>query len=97
MLRRWGSGHFYMPHMISVDRSNNVWVTDPGRQQVLKFSASGELLMEMGQFDSPGTKRIHMCQPTHVRAGRDGGEGQLAGSCWGWRRLLGSCCMCGCL
>jgi hypothetical protein len=52
--------------MITVDRRNNVWVTDPGRQQVLKFSASGELLMEMGQFDSPGTKRIHMCQPTHV-------------------------------
>ncbi|WIA20351.1 hypothetical protein OEZ85_006182 [Tetradesmus obliquus] len=72
VLRRWGSGHFYMPHMISVDRSNNVWVTDPGRQQVLKFSASGELLMEMGQFDSPGTKRIHMCQPTHVAPLNDG-------------------------
>jgi hypothetical protein len=55
-----------MPHMITVDRANNVWVTDPGRQQVLKFSSSGELLLEMGQFDSPGTKRVHMCQPTHV-------------------------------
>ncbi|KAF6253795.1 hypothetical protein COO60DRAFT_389579 [Scenedesmus sp. NREL 46B-D3] len=72
VLRRWGSGHFYMPHMITVDRANNVWVTDPGRQQVLQFSASGELLMEMGQFDSPGTKRIHMCQPTHVAALNDG-------------------------
>ncbi len=67
MLRTWGSGHFFMPHMITVDRNNSVWVTDVGRHQALKFTASGQLLMAVGKFMEPGHDRAHLCKPTQVR------------------------------
>ena len=43
-LRSWGAGMFVMPHGLTVDRNDNVWLTDVGRQQVFKFAADGRLL-----------------------------------------------------
>lgn len=34
VLRRWGAGRFYMPHMITVDRHGDVWIVDVGLHQV---------------------------------------------------------------
>ena len=58
-LSSFGSNMFAFPHGIHVDLNGNVWVTDPlpadGRgaggnvgQQVTKFNADGEVLMELG-------------------------------------------------
>ena len=33
----FGSGMFYMPHGLEVDREGNIWVTDAGLHQVFKF------------------------------------------------------------
>ena len=44
-----------LQHAVQTDPNN-----DDARFDLVK------LLLEMGQFDSPGTKRVHMCQPTHV-------------------------------
>jgi len=48
-LRSWGDGTFPSAHGLRVDRQDNVWVTDRGLHQVLKFSPQGKLLMELGR------------------------------------------------
>jgi hypothetical protein len=55
-----------MPHMISVDRNNTVWITDVGRHQALQFSANGKLLREVGVKMTPGHDTEHLCKPTQV-------------------------------
>ena len=34
----FGSGLFYMPHGLKVDQEDNIWVTDVGLHQVMKFN-----------------------------------------------------------
>jgi peptidylamidoglycolate lyase len=67
VLRRWGAGLFWMPHMITVDRNGSVWVADVGRHQVLKFTASGKLIMALGKKMTPGSGPRELCKPTQVR------------------------------
>jgi hypothetical protein len=55
-----------MPHMLTVDRNNSIWVTDVGRHQALQFSASGQLLREVGVKLTPGHDDKHLCKPTQV-------------------------------
>lgn len=65
--------------MITVDRNNTVWVTDVGRHQALQFSASGQLLREVGKKMEPGHDKDHLCKPTQV-------------GCWmavGWQLVQG--------
>lgn len=66
ILRQWGAGHFFMPHMITVDRNNTVWIADAGRHQVLKFTSSGKFIMEAGIKNQPGPDRNKFCKPTQV-------------------------------
>jgi hypothetical protein len=68
ILRQWGAGHFYMPHMVTVDRHGSVWIADVGRHQVLKFTPDGKLLMEVGTKLEPGSGPDHFCKPTQARA-----------------------------
>ncbi|GBF95833.1 peptidyl-glycine alpha-amidating monooxygenase A precursor [Raphidocelis subcapitata] len=72
VLRRFGGGHFYMPHMLTLDRDGNVWATDVGRHQVLKFSPEGKLLLELGKKLQPGGGADGFCKPTQVAFLRDG-------------------------
>ena len=81
VLRRWGAGVFYMPHMLRVDSAGNVWVADVGRHQVLKFAPDGQLLMEVGTKLEPGGGKDKLCKPTQVRT-RLRGCGGTAGT-WG--------------
>jgi peptidylamidoglycolate lyase len=52
--------------MITVDRNGSVWVADVGRHQVLKFTASGKLIMAIGKKMVPGSGQRELCKPTHV-------------------------------
>eukprot|EP00878_Enallax_costatus_P000444 GHUV01000535.1.p1 GENE.GHUV01000535.1~~GHUV01000535.1.p1 ORF type:complete len:875 (+),score=241.60 GHUV01000535.1:368-2992(+) len=72
ILRQWGAGHFFMPHMITVDRNNTVWIADAGRHQVLKFTASGKFIMAAGIKNQPGPARNKFCKPTEVAFMNDG-------------------------
>lgn len=38
VLHSWGSYAFYMPHGLTVDHHDNVWVTDVAKHQVFKVS-----------------------------------------------------------
>src|SRR5215203_5456730 len=38
LMDSWGDNLFIMPHGLTVDKDNNIWVTDVGLHQVFKFS-----------------------------------------------------------
>jgi len=64
--KSWGKNLFSMPHGLTVDHYDNVWVTDVGRHQVFKFNAKGELLMMLGEERMPGVDALHFDQPTDI-------------------------------
>lgn len=71
-LREWGAGHFAMPHGLTVDGHDNVWLTDVALHQVFKFSANGKLLMVVGTRGAPGADATHFNRPTDVAVLPDG-------------------------
>ena len=46
VISSWGANTFLVPHGITIDRDNNVWLTDVGLQQVFKFSHDGKLMLD---------------------------------------------------
>ncbi len=62
----WGTGEFYMPHMITADNAGSVWTTDVGAHVATKWSPSGERLLELGTRMEPGHDQKHFCKPTQV-------------------------------
>jgi len=41
VLNAWGAGLFFLPHMITIDSQNKVWVTDVALHQVFHFQPYG--------------------------------------------------------
>jgi len=77
VIKRWGSHRFYMPHGITVDHENNVWLTDVALHQVFKFgpsleSSSENLLMTLGTAFEPGNDLNKFCKPTSVAVTTNG-------------------------
>ena len=71
-LRSWGANLFVMPHGLTIDRQDNVWLTDVGLHQVFKFRPDGKLLLVVGEARVPGADRTHFNQPTDVAVLPDG-------------------------
>jgi len=72
LLNSWGENMFIMPHGLTVDHQDNVWVTDVGRHQIFKFSHDGKLLLTLGTRDVPGADNSHFNRPTDVAVLQDG-------------------------
>jgi peptidylamidoglycolate lyase len=72
-LASWGEGRFVMPHSLTVDREDNVWLTDVGLHQVLKLTPDGRLLLAIGTAGVPGDGSRHFALPTDVAVEPDGG------------------------
>ena len=72
IINTWGANMFIMPHSITVDDNNNVWVTDVGLQQVFKFTKDGKLLMKLGVAKISGNDSAHFNLPTDVAISKDG-------------------------
>jgi DNA-binding beta-propeller fold protein YncE len=73
VLAAFGAGVLFAPHGFHVDRQGNVWVTDflandarTKGHQVIKFSASGAILMRLGQPGVAGDGPGQFNQPTDV-------------------------------
>lgn len=66
LLARWGSGMFVMPHGLSIDRRDKVWVTDVGLEQVFRFNRSGELELTLGKRGISGKGSGQFGRPTDV-------------------------------
>ncbi|XP_031553480.1 peptidyl-glycine alpha-amidating monooxygenase B-like isoform X3 [Actinia tenebrosa] len=74
ILREWGAGKFYLPHGLTVDRDNNLWLTDVGLHQVFKYGPGGsdEALITLGTKLIPGDGWNQFCKPTGVAIDSDG-------------------------
>jgi peptidylamidoglycolate lyase len=68
----WGIDMFAMPHGLTVDDHDNVWVTDVALQQVFKFSHDGKLLLTVGEGGVAGNDHGHFDRPTKVAVAADG-------------------------
>ena len=69
----FGHNIFFMPHMTTIDYHGNIWVTDVGLHQVLKFSPDGKgPIHALGTKLTPGTGKDKFCKPTKVAFLRDG-------------------------
>lgn len=72
LINSWGSNLFIMPHGLTVDKENNIWVTDVGLHQVFKFSHEGRLLMKSGVANVAANDSAHFNKPTDVAVAEDG-------------------------
>jgi peptidylamidoglycolate lyase len=72
LINSWGADEFIMPHGLTVDRENNIWVTDVGLHQVFKFSHEGKLLFKLGEAGIAGHDSAHFNKPTAVAIAKDG-------------------------
>jgi len=73
VLQRRGANRFYMPHGLTVDKDDNVWVTDVALHQVFKMGPQGdEPLMVLGQAFQRSKGKDGFCQPTDVAIGAGG-------------------------
>jgi DNA-binding beta-propeller fold protein YncE len=71
LLKAWGAGMFIFPHGATVDREENLWVTDARGDggighQVFKFSPDGKVLMTLGKAGVSGSGPDLFDQPTDV-------------------------------
>jgi len=72
VLLEWGANTFAMPHGLTVDARDNVWLTDVALQQVFEYSRDGRLLMTLGTRGVAGNDNTHFNRPTKVAVARDG-------------------------
>jgi len=72
LIASWGARTFLVPHGITVDDHQNIWLTDVALQQVFKFSHDGRLLMTLGEARVGGWDATHFNQPTDIAIRKDG-------------------------
>jgi len=72
LIRSWGGGRFLVPHGITIDDRNNVFLTDVGLHQVFKFSHDGQLLFSVGEPRVGKWDATHFNQPTDIAIRPDG-------------------------
>jgi len=73
-INSWGKNMFFLPHMITVDKKNNIWLTDVALHQVFKFAPYGgdhTPLIALGERFVPGSDDKHYCKPTSVAVSED--------------------------
>lgn len=72
LIRSWGGGRFLVPHGITIDRANNLFLTDVGLHQVFKFSHDGTLQFAVGEARVGRWDATHFNQPTDIAIRPDG-------------------------
>jgi peptidylamidoglycolate lyase len=72
LITSWGAGLFIMPHGLTIDHEDNVWLTDVALQQVFKFTHDGKLLLTLGEQAKAGDDHSHFNLPTDVAVLPDG-------------------------
>jgi peptidylamidoglycolate lyase len=72
LLSSWGANTFVVPHGITIDRRNNVFLTDVGLQQVFKFTHDGKLIFALGEPRVGAWDATHFNQPTDIAIRKDG-------------------------
>jgi DNA-binding beta-propeller fold protein YncE len=71
-LRSWGDEFLKTPHGLRIDGDGNIWVTDIGHHQVMKFDADGKLLLSLGKKGEAGNALDQFDRPTDVAVAPSG-------------------------
>jgi peptidylamidoglycolate lyase len=66
LIAQWGAGLFIMPHGISIDPQGKIWITDPGLEQVFRFSPEGTLELTLGEKGVSRQDSGHFGRPADV-------------------------------
>jgi peptidylamidoglycolate lyase len=72
LIKSWGADRFIMPHGLTVDQHDRIWLTDCGLHQVFCFTSNGDLLLQLGEARVPGNDSAHFNMPTDVAVAADG-------------------------
>jgi peptidylamidoglycolate lyase len=72
LLNSWGANTFLVPHGITIDAGDSVFLTDVGLQQVFKFSHDGRPLLALGEPRVGAWDGTHFNQPTDIAIRPDG-------------------------
>ncbi|HSE23814.1 MAG TPA: peptidyl-alpha-hydroxyglycine alpha-amidating lyase family protein [Pyrinomonadaceae bacterium] len=72
LLKKWGEKILALPHSITVDSKDNIWIADVVLHQVFKFSHDGKLLLKLGERAVAGDDTSHFNQPSDVAVAPDG-------------------------
>jgi peptidylamidoglycolate lyase len=72
VIASWGENTFVMPHGLTVDEHDHIWLTDVGLHQVFKYDHDGRLLLTIGEAGVPGMDESHFNRPTDVAVAADG-------------------------
>ncbi len=72
VLRSWGRGRYVMPHAIRVDPQGNVWTTDAASSHVIKYSSTGQVLLDIAVGGQPSPCRNNFCGTTDIAFAADG-------------------------
>jgi peptidylamidoglycolate lyase len=72
LIQSWGANTFLVPHGITIDQANNVFLTDVGLQQVFKFTHDGKPLLALGEPRVGAWDARHFNQPTDIQIRPDG-------------------------
>jgi peptidylamidoglycolate lyase len=72
LIATWGANTFLVPHGVTIDDHDNLWLTDVGLQQIFKYSHDGRQLLAIGEPRKGGWDASHFNQPTDVSVRADG-------------------------
>jgi DNA-binding beta-propeller fold protein YncE len=65
-LRSWGDGTVKTAHGLRIDHEGNVWTTDLGTHQVIKYDPMGKVLLTLGKKKQPGDTPDQFNMPADV-------------------------------
>jgi len=69
----FGKDLFLMPHGLTIDNDGNIFVTDVGLHQVLRFPPNATKPdLVLGTHMQPGSDHTHFCMPTSVAVAQSG-------------------------
>lgn len=72
LISSWGANTFLVPHGITIDGQNNVFLTDVSLQQVFKFTHDGKLIFALGEPGVGAWDATHFNEPTDIAIRPDG-------------------------
>lgn len=72
LISSWGANMFLVPHGITIDGQNNVFLTDVALQQVFKFTHDGKPIFAIGEPRVGAWDPTHFNEPTDIAIRPDG-------------------------
>jgi peptidylamidoglycolate lyase len=72
LISSWGANMFLVPHGISIDGQNNIFLTDVSLQQVFKFTHDGKVIFALGEPRVGAWDARHFNEPTDIAIRPDG-------------------------